>query len=66
MSTAIERDHIICCDPDTALCGADVSGEDISLATPDKAPNLCPTCLTLSVLSATCDDPGCVAALLDG
>lgn len=58
-------DHIVCCDPDTALCGADVAGEDLSLDTPDKAPNMCPVCLTLSVLRSTCASPGCLGALLD-
>jgi hypothetical protein len=58
-------DHIVCCDPDTALCGADVAGEDISLSTPDHAPNLCPNCRELAALSATCSEPSCLGVLLD-
>jgi hypothetical protein len=50
-------DHIYCCDPDVALCGADVSGEvdvgDAELEAP------CPMCGLLEDLEGPCGADGC-------
>lgn len=59
MSTAEELDHICCCDPAIALCGAPVAGTAVSFELPDKAPNMCPDCAVLESLHVKCLDPSC-------
>lgn len=39
-------DHLVCCDPGTALCGADQHGEVIGVGTP-KPGRLCTACAVL-------------------
>ena len=57
--TTSETDHIVCCDPATALCGAPVAGTAVSFELPDKAPNLCFECSVLEMASVKCLDPSC-------
>lgn len=46
--------HYYCCDPDVALCGADISGEEEDVGD-DDLEQLCPMCEVL-------DDRPCGAA----
>lgn len=39
-------DHLVCCDPATALCGADQRGEVIGIGTPTPG-RLCTACAVL-------------------
>lgn len=52
------KDHIVCCDPSTAICGADQRGEMFGMGAPDPK-RMCTACATLSKdpmfkCSATC------------
>jgi hypothetical protein len=41
------KDHIVCCDPSTAMCGADQRGEMFGMGAPDPK-RMCTACATLS------------------
>ncbi|MFJ4365102.1 hypothetical protein ACIP4S_13220 [Streptomyces chartreusis] len=43
-----DLDHVVCCDEDTALCGADVSGAVWGVGVPD-ATALCVVCRELAI-----------------
>jgi len=43
-----EIDHVVCCDPDTALCGADQTGEPPALGKPDTSKRMCTACAALT------------------
>lgn len=44
---SVGKDHIVCCDPGTALCGADQRGEMFGLGRPDNR-RMCTACAVLS------------------
>ena len=48
--------HLYCCDPDTALCGLDVSGYADN---PDDDAPLCPLCALADDEGLPCPVPGC-------
>lgn len=49
--------HAFCCDPDMAVCGADVSGSDV---VPDTSlDEVCPTCIAAASTGGRCARPGC-------
>lgn len=41
------KDHIVCCNPTTALCGADQRGEPFALGAPDPK-RMCTACAALA------------------
>lgn len=47
--------HLVCCDPDTALCGEDVS--DVEFRARQTGEALCPLCKLAEDVDAPC--PGC-------
>lgn len=57
-----EVDHVVCCDPDRALCGQFVGGQAIRLD--DKSTSLtpCKSCFEKDANGATCAVPGCPGA----
>lgn len=57
-----EPTHVVCCDPSTALCGADTVGQSIKAVHPgSKAAEgrPCSACLSLDGFGARCADPKC-------
>lgn len=49
--------HAVCCDPDLALCGEDLTGADTVPTLPlDEA---CPTCLIADQINGPCASPTC-------
>lgn len=49
--------HGICCDPDVALCGADVSAAaEVAITSLD---GVCPACVAIADLPLPCGTPGC-------
>lgn len=55
-----EPTHIVCCDPGTALCGADTVGQSIKAVHPGKSSdNPCKTCVVMDSYSAKCKEPKC-------
>ena len=61
-----EPTHICCCDPATALCGADVAGQSIKAVPPHRLKNACPRCVALDNLGVRCADPKCPGPNPDG
>lgn len=50
-------DHYACCDPDTAICGYDVSGwDDVG---DESRPPLCQLCADADEQGTPCTVPGC-------
>jgi hypothetical protein len=52
--------HVVCCNPDLALCGSDVTGTP--LAGPGEIldeDNVCPVCLIACDNQLGCSAPGC-------
>lgn len=45
--SGVGKDHIVCCDPATALCGADQRGEPFAMGAPDPK-RMCTACAALS------------------
>lgn len=41
------KDHIVCCDPATAICGADQRGEPFAIGAPDPK-RMCSACAVLA------------------
>lgn len=58
MSVA-EIDHICCCDPAVALCGAQVAGTAVSFDLPSAATNMCAACRVANEIGGKCADPEC-------
>ena len=54
-----EPTHICCCDPGTALCGADVTGQSIRVVHPEASADPCAECVRLDRRGAKCSDPKC-------
>lgn len=50
--------HIVCCNPDRALCGKDVSREPWCDEEIDEATD-CEACVNRRRLNPTCGDPEC-------
>jgi len=50
--------HIICCDEDTGLCGAEVTGDVVH---PDSGIPVCRRCLYLRAELVPCTHPQCGA-----
>jgi hypothetical protein len=48
--------HVVCCDPDLAVCGSDRTGLPFL---PDDAPVDCPLCALVDADNLPCDAPGC-------
>lgn len=61
-----EPTHICCCDPATALCGADVAGQSIKAVHPENSSRPCLRCVALDNRGARCDDPKCPGLNPDG
>jgi len=54
-SDTSKLDHVYCCDPDVALCGADLSDHvESSMAT-----NPCVLCIALEEIGIVCGTAGC-------
>jgi hypothetical protein len=52
----IDIQHIVCCDPNTALCGSDVS--DVPF-TDMPLQYECPLCIWADTVQASCPSPTC-------
>lgn len=61
-----EIDHICCCDPGIALCGAPVTGTAVSFEMPDAAHNPCSVCFDLDRAGVKCRELDCPGPLVDG
>lgn len=54
-----EPDHVVCCNPAKALCGAFVAGQDVKFGGPEKAKNPCQECWNRAADGETCGEPDC-------
>lgn len=61
-----EPDHIVCCDPSRALCGADVTGQALLRLHPKASGKPCVRCVELDLRKARCSDPKCPGPGPDG
>ena len=57
-----ELDHVVCCNPARALCGAHVMGQDVKLGGPEKAKNPCQECWNRAADGEKCGEPNCPGA----
>lgn len=56
-----ELDHVVCCNPAKAMCGAFVAGQDVKLGGPEQAKNPCQECFNRAADGELCgalDCPG--------
>jgi hypothetical protein len=56
---APELDHICCCNPAKAMCGAFVAGQDVKFGGPEKAKNPCQECFNRAADGERCGAPDC-------
>jgi hypothetical protein len=54
-----ELDHICCCNPAKAMCGAFVAGQDVKFGGPEKAKNPCQECFNRAADGERCGAPDC-------
>lgn len=54
-----EVDHIVCCAPDRALCGAYVGGQAVRLGDKRHSVRPCRSCYQKDADGALCPVPGC-------
>lgn len=54
-----ELDHICCCQPDVAMCGAVVAGTGVAFGKSEGSRNLCRKCADLDASGKRCSEPGC-------
>lgn len=54
-----ELDHVVCCNPGKALCGAWVAGTAVAFGSPAASKNPCQKCFNLAADGAKCDAPMC-------
>jgi len=54
-----ELDHVVCCSPDVAMCGAVVAGTGVAFGKPASSSNLCRKCADLDASGRRCADPQC-------
>jgi hypothetical protein len=57
-----ELDHICCCNPSIAMCGAVVAGTGVAFGKPASSGNLCRKCADLDASGKRCSEPGCPGA----
>lgn len=61
-SSVPELDHIVCCNPSVAMCGAVVAGTGVAFGKPEGSRNLCRKCADLDASGKRCAEPGCPGA----
>jgi hypothetical protein len=54
-----ELDHICCCNPAKALCGAFVAGQTVKFGGPETAKNPCQECFNRAADGERCGAPDC-------
>lgn len=54
-----ELDHVCCCSPTIALCGALVGGTAVAFGDPGRSKNPCQQCFNLAADGAKCPAPMC-------
>lgn len=57
-----ELDHVVCCNPAKALCGAFVAGQDVKFGDPGKSKHPCNECFNRAADGEKCSDPFCPGA----
>lgn len=62
----VEVDHVVCCNPAKALCGAFVAGEAVRFGDPGRSRNPCQECFNRAADGEKCGAAMCPGSDVDG